>query len=324
MCNSQSSCSARAADDPQFVSSNPYRNPPAAILELDGLQSPDPAVNPDFYDATQVKVLYCSSDYWSGAKTGSGTFDAGNVATWNFQGHAIVAAVLSDLKASHGLSNATEVLFSGESAGGIGVFVNVNAVQGMVPATARFTAISDAGFINDADNFSASGTAPNYTAPPPPNGGSIPSPGIALWNGSGDSVCHENATTPSAERDCYQGSHLLASGGTITLPMFVGEAQKDTVQLTNSGISDADISSGNFTPAETGYINYFATQMRSGLSSTNSGVSVFSPDALLHTQANDDVLWNANYDFSGGTTSFQKEVAAWYRTPCTAQRNIAN
>lgn len=292
------------------------------MLSLNGLQSPDPSTNPDFYDATQVQVIYCSSDDWSGAKTGSGTFSASNVATWNFQGHAILASVLADLKANHGLSNAAEVLFTGESAGGVGVYVNVNAVQKLVPATARFTSASDAGFINSVDPFSASGAPPNYTAPPPPAGGVAP--GITLWNGTGDSVCHQAVTTPSQEAGCYQAAQLLAQGGTITLPMFVAEAQEDIIQLADKGIPQADINSGNFTAAETGYISYFATQMRSGLSGTNSNVSVFSPDALLHTQANNDTLFNTNYSFASGTTSLQQTMGAWYRAPCTALRNIAN
>ncbi len=33
---------------------------------LDGILSADQAVNPDFYDATAVRVLYCSSDFWTG------------------------------------------------------------------------------------------------------------------------------------------------------------------------------------------------------------------------------------------------------------------
>src|SRR6202012_871333 len=116
-------------------------------------QGTDPSANPDFYDATQVQALYCSSDDWSGAKVARGKFNPNDDTTWNFQGHAILAAVLDDLKETRGLNDATEILFSGQSAGGIGVFVTVNDVIKLVPRQARFLATSDAGFINRLDNF---------------------------------------------------------------------------------------------------------------------------------------------------------------------------
>ncbi len=323
-CGDQASCAARAASDPQFVSSVPYRNLPPAAFQLNGIQSSSPNVNPDFYDATQVRAIYCSSDYWSGAKTGTGAFNANDVSTWNFQGHAILTAILADLKANHGLSNASEILFTGESAGGIGVYVNVNTVATLVPGTARFVAASDAGFVNGANNFSASGSPPDYTVPSPPAGGVQPGTVIALWNGSGDSVCASKATTPAAQVGCYSGAQLLGAGGTITLPMLVSEAQKDTVQLTKNGIPQADIDSGNFTVAESGYISYFASKMRSGLSNTNANVSIFSPDELLHTEANADMLFNTSYSFSNGTSTLRQVVGSWYKSPCTVQRDIAN
>ncbi len=322
-CVDQASCSARAASDPQFVSSVPYRSLSPAAFQLDGVQSSSASVNPDFYDATQVRVIYCSSDYWSGAKAGTGTFDASDVTTWNFQGHAILAAVLADLKANHGLSNASEIVFTGESAGGIGVFVNVNTVATLVPSAARFVAASDAGFGNGANNFSASGSPPDYTAPPLP-AGTQRGTTIALWNGTGDSVCAKTATTTAAHLACYNSSQLLGAGGTITLPMLVSEAQKDTIQLNTNGVPEADIDSGNFSAAETGYISYFAALMRSNLSSTNMNVSIFSPDALLHTESNDNMLFNASYSFPGGTSTLQQVVGSWYRSPCTVQRDIAN
>jgi hypothetical protein len=296
-CIDQSTCSARAVSDPEFISSNPYRRNPPAALQLSGIQSSSESVNLDF-------------------------FDANNVATWNFQGHAILSAIMQDLKANHGLSSATEVLFTGESAGGVGVWVNVNVVAKLVHATARFVASSDAGFQNPTGNFNPGGSPPNYAYPAPPD--DLASPGITLWNGTGDSVCASSATTPAEQRKCYSAAQLLGTGGTIALPMLVIEAQKDVVQLNNNGIPQADIDSGDFTIAESGYISYFASQMRAGLSSTNANVSIFSPDELLHTETNNDMLLNTSYSFPNGAFTLQQVNSSWYKNPCTVQRDIAN
>jgi O-palmitoleoyl-L-serine hydrolase len=319
MCYSNATCSARAASQPYLVGTSLYQANPVLAYSQAGLQSANSSVNPDFYDATQVQILYCSSDYWSGAKTASGTFDPNNVQTWNFQGHAILAAAIADLQASHGLSGATEILFSGESAGGVGVFVNVNAVAKLVPSTARFVAASDAGFGNStALDFNPNGQPPNYTDSSSLTGWSVPTT-ANIWNGTGDSVCQATVGT-----GCYNAQQLLGANATITLPMLVIEAQKDTIQLNNNGVPQADINSGVFTTAETGYISYFATQMRTGLLSTNANVSLFSPNALIHTEAASNSLFTTGYTFPTGTLTPQQAVSTWYKAPCTVQRSIQN
>ncbi len=323
-CYDQTTCSARAVNSPQLISSKPYQGVTPGSLDQTGILSANSSVNPDFYDASTVQLLYCSSDEWSGNKTGSGAFDPNNDATWNFQGHAIVAAVLADLEANHGLSSATEVLFTGQSAGGVGAYVNVNAVQKLLPASARFVAASDAGFADPVDSFDPNGAPPNYTASGTPQEIQEHMEALTLWNGSGDSVCAGLASSPTEQVNCYSAAQLLGTGGTITLPMLVSEAQQDKVQLNTNGVSQSDINSGNFTPAESGYVSYFAASMRTSLNGTGSGVSIFSPDALLHIEQTDNTLFSATYSFPDGSHTLQQVTGAWYRDPCTVQRDIAN
>ena len=326
VCYDQASCAQRAADSPNLVSSAPYRSNPGPGFGLQGLLDSAPDNNPDFYDATMVEVLYCSSDEWSGAKSGASTFDSQNPATWNFQGHAILNAVIADLKASHNLSAATNIMLTGQSAGGVGVFLNVNSVAKLIPADARFLAFSDAGFGNVADTFNSNGTPPNYTTP-----NSVAaelaqfSQALLLWNGTGDPVC--SAATPpdpSSQVACFDTDTLLASGGTITLPMLVSISEKDTDQLSANGISSADIQSGNFTTPESGYIAYFATTMRTNLNSSNPNVALFSPDSLVHVEATDDTLYHTPVAFPNGTITLQQAIGSWYKAPCSVQRNVAN
>ncbi len=143
-----------------------------------------------------------------------------------FRGHAIVKDVLADLNASHGLSSATEIMFTGQSAGGLGVFDNVNTIAPLIPSTVRFTAYSDAAFGNVIDNFSPTGTPPNYLdTVDTPNEIAKRVPGIALWNGTGDAGCAAGTNT-TAQVGCYSGQQLLAPGGNITLPMLVSISER--------------------------------------------------------------------------------------------------
>lgn len=325
-CYDQASCSSRAADTPTLVSSAPYRANPSSAFGMGGLMDSNPNNNPDFYDASTVEVLYCSSDEWSGAKASPSAFNPQDPTTWNFQGHAILNAVISDLKASHNLSAATDIMLTGQSSGGVGVFLNVNPVAKLVPSGARFVAFSDAGFSNAVDTFNSAGAPPNYTNP-----NSIPAAitqfgqVLLLWNGSGDPVC--SAATPSdlsSQVACYNSQALLAPNGTITSPMLVSISEKDTNQLGSNGISGADIQSGNFTTPENGYIAYFSTNMRTNLNTTNANVSLFAPDSLVHVESTDFKLYSSPVTFPNGTISLQQAIGSWYKTPCSVQRNIAN
>jgi hypothetical protein len=64
--------------------------------------------------------------------------------------------------------------------------------------------------------------------------------------------------------------------------------------------------------------------MRANLATTNSNVSIFSPDIFAHVEATDPSLFITPQTFPAGTLTLQQSVGAWYKNPCTAQRNIAN
>jgi hypothetical protein len=322
-CYDQNTCASRAAGSPTMVSSVGYKALSGASLRADGIESADPNVNPDFYDATQVLALYCSSDFWSGAKSGSGAFNPNAVSTWSFEGRAILSAVVMDLEKHQGLSHASELLLTGQSAGGVGVFATVNDVASLLPRSVRFVASSDAGFGSPAQDYSGDGSAAPYRATGIPAAQAELAEGVTLWGGHGDSAC-ASAFGGSAQVNCYEGSMLVAPSGTVKLPMLVLEAQQDGVQLGAAGVPQAAINSGNFTAPESSYVQYFAQEMRLGLNGTNSEVSFFAPDALLHTQTDAAGLFNTAYAFSSGSVSPRQAVKTWYENPCAPQRNAAN
>ncbi|MFN4183038.1 MAG: pectin acetylesterase-family hydrolase, partial [bacterium] len=119
MCVNVEMCKERSASKPKMMTS---RGLPLQRVGS-GIQSSSPRENPDFYSANHVYVHYCSSDLWSGDR--EATRESGG---WHFRGARIVRAVIDDLinpaiTSSPNLADATEVLFSGGSAGGVGVMV---------------------------------------------------------------------------------------------------------------------------------------------------------------------------------------------------------
>ncbi len=86
------------------------------------LANANATANPNFATWHHVDVPYCSQDLFSGQRTDAPP------STWGlyFSGHRILAAVIDALERDAGLATATEIVFSGVSAGGIGMWLNAN------------------------------------------------------------------------------------------------------------------------------------------------------------------------------------------------------
>jgi hypothetical protein len=98
-----------------------------------GIVSASPEINPDFYNFNHVVVHYCSSDAYAGDRTASA-----ETGGYHFRGNKIVTAVIASLQdreliPSPNLQDATDILFSGVSAGGAGVVLNLDRVAEQVP-----------------------------------------------------------------------------------------------------------------------------------------------------------------------------------------------
>jgi hypothetical protein len=92
-------------------------------------------------------------------------------------------AVVSYLQTTLGMGNATEVILSGGSAGGLAVFYNLDHLATLLPKGVRLTGFPDAGFFLDGMSVSGSYTyrqnfigADPVRRPPPPS----PTPLIPL------------------------------------------------------------------------------------------------------------------------------------------------
>lgn len=191
---------------------------PPAMGDLPFFLSDNAGSNKDFASWTAVYVPYCSQDLHSGRVTQPSPSTFGLY----FSGHLIFKAVLDALEATAGLGSATDIVLTGASAGGIGVWVNVDFLAQRVPA-ARTVAVPIAGFYAYAFPY----TGPNHTASGLANFQPGAWPGTyALWDAFVDESCA--AGNPAAPWVCMLSNN---SYPWISAPSFVVEAQTDQVQL---------------------------------------------------------------------------------------------
>ena len=149
-CADETSCKAHLHD--ALGSSNYFD----ASKTLPYILSDSAAANPDFSSWSHLFIPYCTQDLWSG------TVREPSAATYGlyFAGHLVLSAVLDAAVATAGLGAATDILLFGASAGGIGVWLNVDWVQGRFPA-ARVSAVTIAGYYFYSD---PPYTGPNHTS----------------------------------------------------------------------------------------------------------------------------------------------------------------
>ena len=103
--------------------------------------SDDCEVNPLFCGWNHVFNPYCSQDLHSGQMATPSAY------TWGlqFSGHHVIRGILDAMDEQGGLTDADEIIVSGASAGGLGVWMNVDYIAQRYP-NAKVTGLSIAGF----------------------------------------------------------------------------------------------------------------------------------------------------------------------------------
>eukprot|EP01112_Ceratiomyxa_fruticulosa_P019242 TRINITY_DN6272_c0_g1_i2.p1 TRINITY_DN6272_c0_g1~~TRINITY_DN6272_c0_g1_i2.p1 ORF type:complete len:378 (-),score=57.56 TRINITY_DN6272_c0_g1_i2:145-1278(-) len=194
-CWNNDTCSTRSIQSPYYVSSRNW----SETLDVGGLFSTSQSNNPYFYNANMVYVAYCSSDAWSGDRL---PLSRKQYITddWYFQGSSIIAAVFQDLQKYFGMVvENSDILFSGCSAGGQGVIVNVDYVNSLVGKKAKkFKALADAGWMMDIQPLNSTGnTAVSQQF----------QEGIVLWQGNPNQSCQKG--NPTNSWMCYFSTFAL-------------------------------------------------------------------------------------------------------------------
>jgi hypothetical protein len=181
-------------------------------------------INRDFCSWNHVFDPYCSQDLHSGQMTEP------SEQTWGltFAGHHILNAILDDMD-QHGMKHAEEIILSGASAGGIGVWINLDYVAKRYP-NARVRGLSIGGFYFPATFYQG--------------------PDARVWTGQGTMADFRESAWPVTyelyqayvNEDCKAhysslgqspGPCLIANNSVsfVQTPVFVVQSQTDEVVM---------------------------------------------------------------------------------------------
>ena len=209
-CWDAASCASR---DRGLISATPWSQ---RDVESEGVLSDRPEQNPDFFSWNHVFAPYCSSDWWSGMRS-----DNNNAMGFYFRGHYIVDAIVDSvmdatLLGTPTLRDATQVIFAGSSAGGVGVRVNLDRLATSL-TWADVRGVDDAG-VNAYTN-------PAFT---PVEQDQIGKAMMELYKPVLDESCHaSSATRPWL---CFENAYAVASKQ-IATPIFIRQDLYDPIAL---------------------------------------------------------------------------------------------
>lgn len=288
-CFSQPSCASKLTTS---LGSSKYFAPSASF---DGffLLDPSPATNPGFASWSHVRIPYCTQDLHMGTRTSAGA------GTWGllFSGHLVYEAVLAELERVGGLTAATDIILTGDSAGGIATWPKLASTAARYPA-ARVAGAPIAGMYFFSYPYNGPDAQPGGLAPFSPAGMAAL---YALYQPALDAACV--AALPGSPGACMLSNNSLPF---IAQDVFVTEAQSDSVQLTaHDNINAKDINN----PPERAYIGAWAANMSVALAPVMAPGAprrgAFSPACFIHTS------FSAAKPLIQGK-NFLQAAAAWY------------
>ncbi|MDX2014450.1 MAG: pectin acetylesterase-family hydrolase [Myxococcaceae bacterium] len=275
-----------------------------------GIASSDPAVNPDFYDATTVQLNYCSSDLWSGDVGATPGAPETDLRHWHFRGKRIVRAVIAELLRREGLATAREVFFMGSSAGGAGTLANIDETRAALPAGVRFVGLIDGIYGIEYAPFDPA-TGLESTNEPPTTGPTSIAERFDAWRPEGDASC--TARYGAMDPTCNVVPRLLETNE-IETPLLVIDSQMDSNQLKDLGVTQ-------MTPATTAFAQRYAAAKRARLPSLSQRYGLYSFSSTEHVLINKSAFWTGT---TVAGTALRATVGQWYQNPCAPPVRIVD
>lgn len=144
-CTSEENCYERS-----LVSLGTSANQPEMIdLNWDYFQD-DEKLNPLMHNWNKVYIHYCDGGSFSGnAELTYKPNNSSNETKLYFKGKKILNAVFEDLKANRGLNEATDVVISGGSAGGLATFLHLDHIRQILNPNSKVVGLPDSGYFID-------------------------------------------------------------------------------------------------------------------------------------------------------------------------------
>ena len=156
-----------------------------------GLFNNDTARNPLSAGWNKVLISYCSGDSYAGSNA-SVTYTTAPNGTANvplyFRGLNNRRAVIDDLVATYGMGSATDVIVTGNSAGGLAVYFGIDDIASMLPGVNVY-GVPDSGFFLTDPSFPAWSETLTWIAEGPMNAtGGLNQKCVAAMNAQGGSA----------------------------------------------------------------------------------------------------------------------------------------
>lgn len=287
-CTSRSQCFMMTMANPQYGSSRRMRR---WIAEMPGYASSDPSANPATATWNRVLLKYCSQDLWSGTRMAASRATFGHL----FSGHLILQEVVRHLVQNSDLGSATDVVVSGDSAGGIGSWLNVGWIRDTLSgasANPRVVVAPVAGFYGYAHRYTGPGATAGFLADFSEQAWPRT---VDLWQAHYDADCA--AALPDRPWACMLANN---SRPYVRAAAFVAEAQTDAIQLQ----MHCGVPAPPWSVPETAFVDGWHSDMVSSLRGLPASDGFFSPACYIHTD------FTENGPFIGGR-NYAQAFAAW-------------
>ncbi|XP_044359931.1 pectin acetylesterase 5 isoform X3 [Aegilops tauschii subsp. strangulata] len=269
-----------------------------------GIFDSDEIYNPDFYNWNKVYVRYCDGASFAGDAEGQ----AQDGTTVYFRGLRIYEAVIGELM-EKGLANATQVLFTGCSAGGLATILHCDDFSARFPQQVSVKCFADAGFFLDVRK-DISGERSFW---------SFYNRVVQLQNVR--QVLHKDCLANKDPTECFFPTELIKS---IRTPMFILNSAYDSWQIQNvllptssspekSWLSCKD-NIGNCNSTQIKVLDEIRNTMINDLKVINDKADwgMFIDSCFTHCQTLFRISWSSPTSPRLGNKNIAKVVGDWY------------
>jgi len=278
----------------------------------------DKRINPTFHNFNQVYIPYCDGGSFSGNRSEPllVTSKEGGQQKLYLRGHRILYRVIEVLISDYGLNDATEVLLSGCSAGGLSVFIHCNEIGDLLHSinpNIKYRCMPGTGFFLDSPSAAGENVFPDKIKN-----------AFSLHEALGGTSEECRLRYPNALWKCFLAEHTYLSA---KYPMFILNSAYDNWQIrcilgatrercAGLGSFKGCIEDMNLCPLEeskaiVGYGELFIKRVDAALESHPVGHGAFVHSCQIHCALTMSKFWETVH--SGGKT-MRDAVDEWWQS----------